>query len=258
MRFLNSGRPRPDHAASRQDRRQDRRRKPALSAGSEQDGGDHRRDRRPPRHRARGRGALGLARRAAGLADRSGQTARRRRQGPDGGKGGAGPARALRALVLLRIFVALLRRLRRGDVVLTVTAPFMLPYAVVAAGTLKGVLRVDHARSVFRRAGDGGSPEAALGRGGRDARRQQPDVPRAQCRRHHRPRRQATAARLFRYDAEQIPLHPELGDAGARGAARRHRTIRSARRSPPASSSACRAISASPTIRRSCSRRRAC
>ena len=39
---------------------------------------------------------------------------------------------------VLRIFVALLRRLQRGDVVLTVTAPFMLPYAVVAAAWLKG------------------------------------------------------------------------------------------------------------------------
>jgi colanic acid biosynthesis glycosyl transferase WcaI len=37
----------------------------------------------------------------------------------------------------IRVFVALLRRLRSGDVVLTVTAPFMLPYAVVAAALLK-------------------------------------------------------------------------------------------------------------------------
>ncbi len=36
-----------------------------------------------------------------------------------------------------RIFVALLAKLRRGDVVLTVTAPFMLPYAVAAAARLK-------------------------------------------------------------------------------------------------------------------------
>lgn len=41
-------------------------------------------------------------------------------------------------LFVARIFVALLRQLRRGDVVLTVTAPFMLPYAVVAAAWLKG------------------------------------------------------------------------------------------------------------------------
>jgi glycosyltransferase involved in cell wall biosynthesis len=41
-------------------------------------------------------------------------------------------------LFVLRIFLALLRCLRRGDVVLTVTAPFMLPYAVAAAATLKG------------------------------------------------------------------------------------------------------------------------
>jgi glycosyltransferase involved in cell wall biosynthesis len=41
-------------------------------------------------------------------------------------------------LFVLRIFIALLRRLRRGDVALTVTAPFMLPYAVAAAAWLKG------------------------------------------------------------------------------------------------------------------------
>ncbi|MGZ5873595.1 MAG: glycosyltransferase family 4 protein [Bradyrhizobium sp.] len=37
----------------------------------------------------------------------------------------------------IRIFLALLKRLQRGDVALTVTAPFMLPYAVVAAAKLK-------------------------------------------------------------------------------------------------------------------------
>ena len=37
----------------------------------------------------------------------------------------------------VRVFLALLKRLQRGDVVLTVTAPFMLPYAVVAAARLK-------------------------------------------------------------------------------------------------------------------------
>ncbi len=41
-------------------------------------------------------------------------------------------------LFALRIFFALLRELRRGDVVLTVTAPFMLPYTVAAAAKLKG------------------------------------------------------------------------------------------------------------------------
>ncbi len=41
-------------------------------------------------------------------------------------------------LFVLRIFLALLRQLRGGDVVLTVTAPFMLPYAVAAAARLKG------------------------------------------------------------------------------------------------------------------------
>jgi glycosyltransferase involved in cell wall biosynthesis len=37
----------------------------------------------------------------------------------------------------IRVFVALLFRLRKGDAVLTVTAPFMLPYAVAAAARLK-------------------------------------------------------------------------------------------------------------------------
>jgi glycosyltransferase involved in cell wall biosynthesis len=37
----------------------------------------------------------------------------------------------------MRVFAALLLKLRRGDVVLTVTAPFMLPYAVAAAAKLK-------------------------------------------------------------------------------------------------------------------------
>ncbi|MHB0786534.1 glycosyltransferase family 4 protein [Bradyrhizobium sp. 5.13L] len=41
-------------------------------------------------------------------------------------------------LFAARTFFALVRELRRGDVVLTVTAPFMLPYAVAAAARVKG------------------------------------------------------------------------------------------------------------------------
>jgi colanic acid biosynthesis glycosyl transferase WcaI len=41
-------------------------------------------------------------------------------------------------LFTLRMFFALLMRLKRGDVVLTVTAPFMLPYAVAVAAMCKG------------------------------------------------------------------------------------------------------------------------
>ena len=41
------------------------------------------------------------------------------------------------SLFSLRVFAALLARLQRHDVVLTVTAPFMLPYAVAAAARLK-------------------------------------------------------------------------------------------------------------------------
>jgi len=41
-------------------------------------------------------------------------------------------------LFTTRAFFALLKHARRGDVVITVTAPFMLPYASVAAAWLKG------------------------------------------------------------------------------------------------------------------------
>ncbi len=42
----------------------------------------------------------------------------------------------------LRVFAALLLRLRRRDLVLTVTAPFMMPYAVAAAAKLRGARSV--------------------------------------------------------------------------------------------------------------------
>jgi colanic acid biosynthesis glycosyl transferase WcaI len=44
---------------------------------------------------------------------------------------------AAEASFTMRVFIALLKRLHRGDVALTVTAPFMLPYAVAAAARLK-------------------------------------------------------------------------------------------------------------------------
>jgi colanic acid biosynthesis glycosyl transferase WcaI len=44
---------------------------------------------------------------------------------------------AAELLFTMRVFLALLNKLQRGDVVLTVTAPFTLPYAVVAAARLK-------------------------------------------------------------------------------------------------------------------------
>jgi hypothetical protein len=47
--------------------------------------------------------------------------------------------RALAELLFtIRTFAALLVKLRRGDVALTVPAPFMLPYAFAAAARLKG------------------------------------------------------------------------------------------------------------------------
>jgi colanic acid biosynthesis glycosyl transferase WcaI len=51
--------------------------------------------------------------------------------------------RALAELLFtIRMFAALLARLRRGDVALTVPAPFMLPYAFAAAARLKGARSV--------------------------------------------------------------------------------------------------------------------
>ena len=46
-------------------------------------------------------------------------------------------ARGRKSIFTLRVFVALLLKLRRGDVALTVPAPFMLPYAVAAAARVK-------------------------------------------------------------------------------------------------------------------------
>ena len=51
--------------------------------------------------------------------------------------------RALAELLFtMRMFAALLVKLRRGDVALTVPAPFMLPYAFAAAAKLKGARSV--------------------------------------------------------------------------------------------------------------------
>jgi len=51
--------------------------------------------------------------------------------------------RALAELLFTaRTFIAMLARLRRGDVALTVPAPFMLPYAFAAAAKLKGARSV--------------------------------------------------------------------------------------------------------------------
>jgi glycosyltransferase involved in cell wall biosynthesis len=51
--------------------------------------------------------------------------------------------RALAELLFtIRMFVAMLAKLRRGDVALTVPAPFMLPYAFAAAAKLKGARSV--------------------------------------------------------------------------------------------------------------------
>ena len=50
-------------------------------------------------------------------------------------------------LFTLPMFIALLMKLRRGDVALTVPVPFMLPYAFATAAKLNGAKSV-HARSL--------------------------------------------------------------------------------------------------------------
>ncbi|KRR06734.1 glycosyl transferase [Bradyrhizobium jicamae] len=57
-------------------------------------------------------------------------------------KGALGKRAVAELLFTVRIFFALLARLKRGDVTLTVPAPFMLPYAFAAAAKLKGAKSV--------------------------------------------------------------------------------------------------------------------
>ncbi|MFG3591787.1 glycosyltransferase family 4 protein [Bradyrhizobium sp. RDI18] len=58
------------------------------------------------------------------------------------GKGALGRRAVAELLFTVRMFFVLLGRLRRGDVTLTVPAPFMLPYAFAAAAKLKGARSV--------------------------------------------------------------------------------------------------------------------
>ena len=126
--------------------------------------------------------------------------------------------RALAELLFtVRMFAALLVKLRRGDVALTVPAPFMLPYAFAAAAKLKGAKSVlimhDLYPDVLIMAGllKPHSMLAKAMRGlnalmfraldavviiGRDT--------------------EKLLLRYRRNDPRQDPLHPELGDACAR------------------------------------------
>ncbi|NOJ41224.1 glycosyltransferase family 4 protein [Bradyrhizobium australiense] len=58
------------------------------------------------------------------------------------GKSALGKRAMAELLFTVRMFFVLLARLRRGDVTLTVPAPFMLPYAFAAAAKLKGARSV--------------------------------------------------------------------------------------------------------------------
>jgi colanic acid biosynthesis glycosyl transferase WcaI len=83
-------------------------------------------------------------------------------------------------LFTVRVFIALLMKLRRGDVALTVPAPFMLPYAFAAAAKLKGAKSVlimhDLYPDVLIMAG---LAEASVNAGKGDARLERADVSRA-------------------------------------------------------------------------------
>ncbi|QHO79443.1 glycosyltransferase WbuB [Bradyrhizobium sp. CCBAU 051011] len=57
-------------------------------------------------------------------------------------KGALGKRAVAELLFTVRMFFVLLARLKRGDVTLTVPAPFMLPYAFAAASKLKGAKSV--------------------------------------------------------------------------------------------------------------------
>lgn len=58
------------------------------------------------------------------------------------GKAALGKRALAEVVFTIRIFAALLLKLRRGDVALTVPAPFMLPYAFAAAAKLRGAKSV--------------------------------------------------------------------------------------------------------------------
>ena len=157
------------------------------------------------------------------------------------------------------MFVALLMKLRRGDVALTVTAPFMLPYAVAAAAKLKGARSVLIMHDLY--------PDVLVMAG--------------LLKPHRLWRRRCAAlnALMFRAldavviigrDTEKLLLRyrgmtrdkirfiPNWATLAPRRSRRSSLTIPIAVRFPPASSSACPAISALPTIPSSCSRRRDC
>ncbi len=158
-----------------------------------------------------------------------------------------------------RAFVMVLQKARRGDVVLTVTAPFMLPYAIAFAARLKraksALIMHDLYPDVLIMAGLIGprSPVSAAVRGANAVMFRMLDAVITIGR--------DTERLLLRYRGvtpRQNPFHPELGDARARACGRWPPTIRIAAIHRPGSSWGFPAISASPTIPWWCSRPRAC
>ena len=127
---------------------------------------------------------------------------------------------AAEALFTLRVFVALLSQLRRGDVALTVPAPFMLPYAVAAAARLKrarsALIMHDLYPDVLVMAG---LLRTVVCSCQGDPWRQRADVSRVECRHHHRAGYRTAAVALQGRHIRQDPVYSQLGHAGAGGAA---------------------------------------
>ena len=175
--------------------RKSRRRQPALSAGSQHDGRDHGRDRKPHRVGIRGSGSLG-----------------------DAGFGSAGSTGKPTVVEVRNWMPGKAALIKRAAAELLFTASHIRRAADEAAARRRGAdgdralhaalcgrrrrpieagqVGADHARSLSRRSRHGRAAEAGIGRGESHARAQCADVPRAQCRRHHRTRHRKTAVAL--------------------------------------------------------------
>ena len=238
--------------------RKSRRRQPALSAGPEHDGRDHGGD----------FGTRGAGSRSRWCCrERQAPPPQRPPASPRSSRSGTGcPARPHcssapwpNCCSRSGCSSALLVKLRRGDVAITVPAPFMLPYAFAAAAKLKGARSVLIMHDLY--------PDVLIMAG-----LLKPDSLLAKAMRGLNALMfraldavviigRDTEKLLLRYrrnDKRQDPFHSELGDARARRSRGRLLIILIAVRFPPASSSGFQAISALPTIPSSCSRPRAC
>jgi hypothetical protein len=131
--------------------------------------------------------------------------------------------RALAELLFtVRMLATLLVKLQRGDVALTVPAPFMLPYAFTTAAKLKGAKSVLIVHDLY--------PDVLIMAGMLKPQSMLAKVMRALNALMFRaldalvrPRYREAAVALSRNDPRQDPLYPELGDARARRSRDRRR-----------------------------------